>query len=531
VLFRSRKLHGTQIYYICPAETPEGGGVGVVKNMALSCGISNFSEIRPIIDILERMETIKIKDKTPMELVDYTMIYTNGDWEYATLTPYEIVSELREYRRQGRIHLHTSIVWKIDERKIEIYTDSGRCIRPLYIVENNKLKISDFEIEGLKNNELTWDDLVSGISNPRGAVIEYVDAQEMDGCMVAINGEVLQNPVERSLSNFTNCELHPALINGVLASIIPFSDHNQSPRNCYQSSMGKQAMGVYATNYLHRMDTLAHVLCYPQLPLINSRIMDFLPSNGLPSGINCVVAIASHSGFNQEDSIIMNKSAIDRGLFNSIFYRTYKDDEKKRQSSNIKATEKFSKPKEGTIGTRGNNYEKINQLGFPIENMYVDENDVIIGKVHPFKKSDETIAYKDCSTVIKANESGFIDKVIVSWNGEGYKFVKVRVRSLRKPTIGDKHACYTPDHDVLTETGWKPISEITLEDKVASLVNDRVVYQNPVEVMKYDINEKIYNIETNQVSLSVTMNHRMFVKCHNAKKYKMKKAEDRKSVV
>ena len=131
----------------------------------------------------------------------------------------------------------------------------------------------------------------------------------------------------------THCEVHPSLILGALASCIPFPHHNQAPRNTYQSAMGKQAIGIYTTNFNQRFDTFSHILYYPQKPLLSSHIMEHIHCNKLPTGINAIVAIATYSGYNQEDSIIVNQSAIDRGLFNSTFYRTYKTEEKKNHLS------------------------------------------------------------------------------------------------------------------------------------------------------------------------------------------------------
>jgi len=185
------------------------------------------------------------------------------------------------------------------------------------------------------------------------------------------------------------------------------------------------------------MDSLAHILHYPQLPIVNSKLIHYLPSNKLPCGMNCIVAIASYSGYNQEDSIIMNKHAVERGLFNSVFYRTYKDKEQKTQLTSEE--EKFCIPNpKDTLGIKGANYSKLNSSGYVDDNVYVDGNDVIIGKITPI--NDRKLKYKCSSTTIRNSESGYIDKVVISRNGDGYKFIKVKVRSHRVPTIGDKHS-------------------------------------------------------------------------------------------
>jgi DNA-directed RNA polymerase II subunit RPB2 len=150
------------------------------------------------------------------------------------------------------------------------------------------------------------------------------------------------------------------MILGICASIIPFPDHNQSPRNTYQSAMGKQAMGVYTTNYQLRMDTLAHVLYYPQKPLITTHSMEHLHFRKLPSGQNGIIAIACYSGYNQEDSLVMNQSSVDRGFFRSVFYRSYTDSEKHMGQYD----EEFEKPiREDTMGMRHGSYEKIEDDG------------------------------------------------------------------------------------------------------------------------------------------------------------------------
>ena len=447
-LIAPRKLHNTQCMYICSAETPEGASVGVVKNLALSCHVTKYSDINLVINVLNNIPYIKnIENFNPVDLKNTYKIIINGDWRFCVDRPKKIVDTLKNLRRSGILHIHTSIVWKYFSKTIEIYTDAGRCTRPLYIVKNNKLVITDEHLEKIDSGKIGWNNLILGSLTEIGkghkpieeGVIEFIDVQEQDSCLIAVSKKPL---TQNMINKYSHCEIHCSFQTGVMASVIPFIDHNQAPRNTYQSAMGKQAMGIYTTNFRYRVDTLAHILRYPQLPIINSRIMQYLPSNDLPSGINAIVAIASYSGYNQEDSIIMNRSSVDRGLFVSDFYRTYKDEEKKRHSSNTKMQESFKRPDENvTLGTRGNNYNKLESNGLPKLETFIKSGDIIIGKVHPiYSNSNSKKLFKCCSTSIKPNEYGYVSKVTQSYNGDGYKFVKVRIRTTRKPTIGDKHA-------------------------------------------------------------------------------------------
>ena len=452
-LLAPRKLHCTQFMRICPCETPEGASVGVVKNMALSCIISSYSNIEHIQYLLETFKVISLDKINPMEVNDKTKILLNGNWIFVTDEPNNIVNKLVELRREGIVNIFVSISWDIVPNIIYIHTEAGRCMRPLYILNDNKFKITPTHIEFLKKNIFSWNNLISANSIIRNidtnkmkkteSVIEYLDVQEEDFCMISVSGHKLKKVDKKNIQySYSHCEIHPSLQMGVLASIIPFSDHNQSPRNTYQSAMGKQAMGVYASNFRYRMDTLSHILNYTQKPIVNNKVLNYLPSNILPCGINAIVAIASYSGYNQEDSVIMNQSSVDRGLFHSTFYRTYKDEEKKSQSAGSQVQERFCKPGKNTLGMKGNNYEKLDEKGFIKENLSVSANDIIVGKVIEVKnkENDSDNYFKCCSTSIRNNETGFIDKRIISRNGDGYKFVKIRTRSNRRPTIGDKHS-------------------------------------------------------------------------------------------
>jgi DNA-directed RNA polymerase II subunit RPB2 len=453
-----RKLHNTQWGIICPTETPEGHGVGCVKNLALTCTVSNYSNPASVHMELDNLGVTRLGNVTPDEIYNKAKIFVNGLWYGIHSNPNQIVKHLRTQRRMGLFHPYTSISWRIDLNNIDIWTDAGRLLQPLYIVDNNRFRINNDVLNMIKDRKLDFENLVNGsipvkvsLNDPQQSlsqgchnmnegVIEYLDVMEKENSLIAMSSDYLSDEQTNGyVINYTHCEIHPSLILGVLASIIPFSDHNQSPRNIYQSAMGKQAMGTYCTNFNKRYDTLAHVLHYPQKPLVNSRLINYLPSNELPSGINAIVAIACYSGFNQEDSTMFNQSSIDRGLFHSTFYRSYKDEEKKYQSTGEE--EKFCKPNiKLTKSLKEANYEKLGANGFVPENVKVNEDDVIIGKVIPMKNQQGNTIFKDNSTSLRPNENGFIDKILISRNGEGYKFVKVRVRSIRIPTIGDKHA-------------------------------------------------------------------------------------------
>ena len=223
--------------------------------------------------------------------------------------------------------------------------------------------------------------------------------------------------------------------------MIPFPDHNQSPRNTYQSAMGKQAMGISSTKFLSRVDTLCHFLHYPQKPLVTTKVSELLNLNELPAGQNIIVAIACYTGYNQEDSLIMNQSSIDRGLFNSTFYRTYRTEERKNLST--MAEEKFCRPDQSDCsGLRHGSYENLNKNGLVKIGTNVGGDDVIIGKKTPImnipSRSKKNISYKDNSTSLRSNESGIVDRVILTTNTDGYRLAKVRIRSHRIPEIGDK---------------------------------------------------------------------------------------------
>jgi hypothetical protein len=474
----------------------------------------------------------------------HTHVFINGDLVGTHPEPARLYKVMKEAKRRGQINIYTGVVWNVRGNFISLCTDAGRCVRPLYITDaDSGLRLHAGHIRGINDNKLAWNDLLSPYSSPgeyaetygnREPVIEYLDVEELNAAMIAMKYKELgKGRVGTSLpTQYTHLEIHPSLMFGILASNIPFPDHNQAPRNCYQSAMGKQAIGIYATNFRTRMDTLGNVLNYPQRPMVDTKVARYLNGAEMPSGINTIVAIMTYTGYNQEDSVIMNKSAIDRGLFNSTFYRSYKEHCIKNHSTGEE--EIFTKPDMGnTKGMKPFNYDKLEDDGFVKENTYVEMGDVLIGKTMP-QKINDAFVHKDKSVVVKNNEMGYVDRncahdrYFKNVNSDGYVFCKTRVRNFRCPVIGDKFACYSPDHDVLTATrGWVPIAELTMEDEVASMVDGALVYQKPAEIQEYDYAGRMYQIQSNLVDLCVTPNHRMWVRTKDPKaKYKFREAED-----
>ncbi|KAI3977796.1 hypothetical protein MKX01_040541 [Papaver californicum] len=441
-LAKPRQLHNSQWGIMCPAETPEGQACGLVKNLALMTYVTVGSSANPILEILDYSAMENFGEISPAVIHQSTKIFVNGCWVGIHRNPESLVNTLRRRRVGGNTKV--GVIRDVRLNELRLYTDYGRCSRPLFIVKEQRLLIKKRDIQALQQREspeeIGWQYLIEK------GYIEYVDTEEEETTMISMTIDDLVSarldPKEAYSNTYTHCEIHPSLILGVCASIIPFPDHNQSPRNTYQSAMGKQAMGIYVTNYQLRMDTLAYVLYYPQKPLVTTRAMEHLHFRQLPAGINAIVAIACYSGYNQEDSVIMNQSSIDRGFFRSLFFRSYRDEEKK-MGTLIK--EDFGRPnRENTMGMRHGSYEKLDDDGLAPPGTRVSGEDVIIGKTSPIAQDDadqgQASRYKrrDHSTIMRQSESGMVDQVMLTTNANGLRFVKVRMRSVRIPQIGDK---------------------------------------------------------------------------------------------
>jgi DNA-directed RNA polymerase II subunit RPB2 len=450
-LIQPRKLHNTQWGIICPSETPEGSSVGLVKNISIMSTITIASDSRSIYTYLTDFGLINVCMEHIEDLNTNTWVFVNGNIVGIHKKPKYLYESMLGYKRKGVINIYTSISWDISKNMINISTEAGRCVRPIYIVNpSNKLLFDKKYVLALKNKEITWKNMIADITlnnteqDKFESIIEFVDVEENNTLMIAsVLGDLKKGKKgERLQLRYTHMEIHPSLILGVLASNIPFSNHNQAPRNTYQSAMGKQAIGLYATNFKTRLDTLSHVLNYPQQPLVKTNMSTLLNLSKMPCGTNVIVAIATYTGYNQEDSIILNRSSVQRGLFTSTFYRTLKEQCNKNLSTGEE--EIFCNPKNmESFVKKPQNYEKIGEDGFVSENTFVEAGDVLIGKCMP-QKTSTSFFHKDNSVNMKNNEIGYIDlsctndKYFKNTSADGYSFCKIKIRNFREPTIGDK---------------------------------------------------------------------------------------------
>ena len=268
----------------------------------------------------------------------------------------------------------------------------------------------------------SWDKLVCE------GIIQYIDNSEIEGCVIAMS------PDESKGRDY--CEIHPAMQMGVMGNMIPFPDHSQSPRNCYQSSMGKQSIGIPTLACLIRTDTILHVMPTLQKPIVTTKASNIMKMSNMPAGMMAIVAILTYGGYNQEDSVILNKSAVERGLFYTTTYHTISCEEKRRDGNE---SEKIQVP-ECNIRKDNLNYGFLNENGIVRKGIYVQKGDVIVGKIITKIAKEGPCSHVDCSAVIKYGDEGTVDRVIQRITPNGYRLVKVVLRNNRIPEVGDKFA-------------------------------------------------------------------------------------------
>ena len=534
----------------CPVETPEGAKIGIVKSLAMMSTITNQNLTQ--IDVLKTiLSTLTVKhpyDIDPLTMNNHVKVMLNGDWMGVCKISdsYNIYETLKKKRQENIIDKSTSILFDFKSKEIRCYFDGGRLIRPLLIVNNNKLNFNN-DLVSLVNDESklvdkskSWKKILNKFPN----LVEYEDIESLNYLLVSENIsrltesiEANNRPVEYTNTTkinrygdyrwvkYTHCDFHAWVMMGSVVSNVPFSNHNYAVRNIIHFSQAKQSIGIYLSSYKDRMD-ISQVLYHPQIPIVTTKAMKYNGCMDLPYGENTIVAVCSYNGYNQEDSIIFNQSAIDRGVFRADSLKKYESEILKNPSTS--QDDIFTKPDRNKVtGMKQGNYDKLNDKGYAPEETILNNEDIMIGKISPIQPTgNNNKVYKDSSTIFKSNVQGVVDRIHTDvYNAEGYEMYNMRVRMERKPISGDKFTCYDDSHEVLTMDGWINIKDVTEKHRVASLNNNKLVYQNPTEIQSYDYEGDMYLVESNQISLCVTPNHRMWVRPRTGK-YKAELAQD-----
>jgi DNA-directed RNA polymerase II subunit RPB2 len=555
---KMRHIHSGQYGFIDPVESPDGDKIGIQKHLALSASvtINSKEQIKIIKDLLDDKPEIfsYLTDMSPIKIKLNTKVFISGQWYGMTDKPIEFVEYLKTMRSKGIIVKMVGISHDFKMKEIRINTDGGRLYRPLLKVKNNKLLLTKEMLNEINLNMninsdkiSTWNDFISKYND----VIEYVDCEESENLMIAMttdilneernkmlnkvinNGSNINNRYSNVYRKFTHCELNPAMMLGSVSSNIPFSEHNQSPRNIYNFSQARQAMGIHATSLRHRID-LTYQLFHPQVPIVHTRMAKYTNMLNLPSGENIIVAIACYTGYNQEDSLIINRSSVDRGLLRASYFSKYHDVIQKNPSTS--RDDIFTKPDPNqTMGIQFGNYDKLNDKGYIEEETRVESGDFIIGKVSQIQpdKNNSNKIYKDSSTKYKSGVSGVIDKVYTGiYNTDNFEMYNVKVRSERIPRVGDK-VCMLGDHEVLTNKGWIKFDELynryhnKEEFKIATLhEGHNIKYDTPIDIYEWGYEGDMYKLTSKQVDFCITMDHEMWAKKKNKKIFESIKAKD-----
>jgi DNA-directed RNA polymerase subunit B len=436
--FEARDLHATHFGRICPSETPEGSNCGLVKNLALSAIISVNVPSEDIIEKLYDLGVTYVSDAKDELKKDGTRVFVDGRLIGYFKDGQKLVDSLRDLRRNFKIHPHVGIFlyqssFEGSTKRLYVNCNAGRVLRPLIVIKDNKILLTQELIDKVSKKFLSWTDLL------HMGIIELVDANEEENSYIAID--------ESDIKKHTHMEVFPSAILGAGASIIPYPEHNQSPRNTYESAMAKQSLGfstplMNASTYVRQ-----HLMLYPQTPIVNTKAMGLLGLEDRPAGQNCVVAVLPFDGYNIEDAIVLSKSSIDRGLGRTFFYRIYEAEAKQYPGG---MRDNFEIPTaEGNIrGFRGDKaYRLLEEDGVIATESTVQGGDILIGKTSPPRFMEEYREFevkgpyrRDTSIGVRPSENGVVDTVVMTQSHDGGRMYKIRVRDLRIPEIGDKFA-------------------------------------------------------------------------------------------
>jgi DNA-directed RNA polymerase II subunit RPB2 len=461
-----RQLHGSQWGIIDPADSPDGANIGLQKHMAISAYVTQTCSGLPMIQWLRELANMELLEEcSPKYVHQLTKVFVNGAWVGALSNPREVMRLFLLHRRNALIPIHTSGRWDIAHNELQIFTDGGRLCRPVFYYDEEKRRpsyASREAIETIKGGKYTWSQLITGFAaksvsaldpcrvyrigelyagatdfsalTASRAIVEYLDTNESESAFIAMF------PRDVVPGKTTHVEIHPSLIFGVMGNQIVFPENNPSARNNFSCGQGKQAVSLYSSNYMSRIDKMGVVLNYGQVPLVKSRYMKYINNEQHPYGENAIVAIMSYNGYNVEDSILFNEGSLKRGLFRTTYYNMYETREEEERNYDKRICNVQAQPTVRGLKP-GGDYSALDRFGLIAENTEMDDKKAVIGRV-----TEQWIAgagtdepqLEDDSVFPKKGQLGVVDRTFITDEASGKRLAKVRIREERMPGIGDK---------------------------------------------------------------------------------------------
>lgn len=455
-----RRVHSTYPGYICPIQTQDGESVGINKQIAVSASVmSGTSSVILKHIIMEDPDFVKLSDTTPSLLAKhYSPVKVNGHWIGVTEKAYYFVDKYRYLRRRKKINPYTTIHWEPDIDEVHFWVDTGRFMRPLIIVYNNYgnhytrqfmrtseldeanpkqedfkqwVNITNDHLKGLADKSISMEDLLNQ------NIIEYISPSEQENLFISIDHDNLWNNRFNPLKKYTHCDVPIAML-GIPCLLCPYGSNTPPSRTILSTQQSKQSCGWYSLAWPFRIDKEGFIQPHCEEPMVRTVANDFVQ----PDGLNCIIAIQCYSGYNQEDSLIINQGAVDRGMFDGYHLTFEKTEiEKNEQIGNPDITQTDDIKDYAS-------YEKIVD-GLPSLYSVITKNDVVIGKYVKFSKPESSYHFIDRSKVYKHEEPAIVIGTVVGRNQEGKPFAKVHLMVIRSCNIGDKFSARTGQKGVL----------------------------------------------------------------------------------
>ena len=425
-----RRLHGSQWGSLCPVESPDGAGIGLLKNLAIMCTVTSDSDPKKVVNFLDEKQIRRAIQVSAEEAVNSTKVLVNGVWLCVIQVDKvsEFLTTVRDARNRGELGEFVSISYDMHFNEIQIYTNAGRCARPLYTRK---------AIAGK-----SWDDLI------RGGMLEYIDVKEAENVLISMGRQEMT-------SKHTHSEIHPSTIFSVYSVTVPLLSHNPGNRNTLSAAQTKQGAGHFSSAFRLRGDAMAFSLDYPERPLVTTRYEKMIRQDTHPGGHNAIVAVMSFTGFNQEDAVILNRSSVERGIFKTSYFKTAVHREEVTAESRVYF--------DSTFKIDGISTSSIDENGFPHLNSYVEEDQPLVGIIAEryeggegeVDESDLLVStsrqgtrkvIRNASPLADSSWVGsVVDNIVVNTtsgtiDAKPVRTCRVRYRKTRFPQLGDKFA-------------------------------------------------------------------------------------------